>query len=54
VFVYNGRFVDESLYEQDVLQVTEGKRRFEARWRSLDELKAENILLVPEGLEQWL
>lgn len=54
VFVYDARFVDESLYEQAVLEVTEGKRQFEARWRSLAELKAENILLVPEGLEAFL
>lgn len=54
VFVYDARFADESLYEYEALQVIEGKRKFEARWRSLDELKAENILLVPEGLEAFL
>lgn len=54
VFVYDARFVDESLYEQSALQVTEGKRSFKAKWRSLDELKADNILLVPEGLEAFL
>ena len=54
VFVYDARFVDENLYEQAVLEVTEGKRKFEARWRSLDERKAANILLVPEGLEAFL
>jgi 8-oxo-dGTP pyrophosphatase MutT (NUDIX family) len=54
VFVYDARFVDEGLYEQEVLEVTEGKRKFEARWRSLDELKAANVLLVPEGLEAFL
>lgn len=50
VFVYDGRFVDESLYEQDVLIVTEGERQFEARWRSLDELRGNPLVLVPEGL----
>jgi 8-oxo-dGTP pyrophosphatase MutT (NUDIX family) len=54
VFVYDGRFVDEHLYEQASLQVTEGKRIFEARWKSLEELNAEHILLVPEGLEAFL
>jgi 8-oxo-dGTP pyrophosphatase MutT (NUDIX family) len=54
VFVYDARFVDESLYEREALPVIEGKRKFEARWRSLEELKAENILLVPEGLETFL
>lgn len=54
VFVYDGRFVNDRLYEQDVLTVTDGERTFEARWRSLRELQDADILLVPEGLERWL
>ena len=54
VFVYDARFVDESLYTQEVVLVNEGERQFEARWRSLEELKAETILLVPEGLEKFV
>ncbi|RMF67550.1 MAG: NUDIX domain-containing protein [Cyanobacteria bacterium J069] len=54
VFVYSGRFVDESLYEQPTLQVTEGERVFEARWRSLDELRGDPLVLVPEGLWELL
>ncbi|MEM6838494.1 MAG: NUDIX hydrolase [Cyanobacteria bacterium P01_C01_bin.120] len=54
VFVYRGRFVDESLYDRPSLMVTEGKRVFEAHWRSLDELRSGDILLVPEGLWQFL
>lgn len=50
VFVYGGRFVDEGLYQQETLQVTEGDRRFEARWRSLDELRGNPLVLVPHGL----
>lgn len=54
VFVYSGRFVDESLYERESLTVTEGKRQFEAHWRSPADLQQESILLVPEGLADLL
>lgn len=54
VFVYSGRFVDESLYEQPSLTITEGKRVFEAQWRSLAELRSGDIHLVPEALWQFL
>lgn len=50
VFVYDARFVDETLYEQAAIQVTEGKRTFEAHWRSLDELRGNPLVLVPTGL----
>ena len=50
VFVYDGQFADDSLYSQDVLTAVEGKRTFEARWRSLDEMKGNPLVLVPEGL----
>ncbi len=54
VFVYSGRFVDESLYEQESLTITEGKRQFEAFWRSPQDLQEQGILLVPEGIEELL
>ncbi len=54
VFVYSGRFVDESLYERASLTVTEGKRQFEAYWRSPQDLKEQSILLVPEGIADLL
>lgn len=54
VFVYSGRFVDDSLYDQPSLTVTEGKRVFEAQWRSLEELRSGEIRLVPEALWQLL
>ncbi|MEM6519174.1 MAG: NUDIX hydrolase [Cyanobacteria bacterium P01_C01_bin.70] len=54
VFVYSGRFTDESLYERPSLTVTEGKRVFEAHWRSLEELRSGDIFLVPEELWQFL
>ncbi|MEO0488297.1 MAG: NUDIX hydrolase [Cyanobacteria bacterium P01_A01_bin.123] len=50
VFVYDGQFVDSALYDQISLQAVEGEQPFEARWRSLDELKSGDPLLVPEGL----
>lgn len=50
VFVYDGQFVDKSLYEQTTLTVQEGARRFEATWRSLDEMRGNPLFLVPEGL----
>lgn len=50
VFVYDGQFVDEGLYDQAVLKAVEGDQTFEAHWRSLDELKSGDPLLVPEGL----
>ncbi|MFQ4136602.1 NUDIX hydrolase [Nodosilinea sp. PGN35] len=54
VFVYDGRFVDESLYERESLDVVEGKRRFEAVWRSPDALRHGPYYLVPEGIWQFL
>lgn len=54
VFVYDAKFVDESLYEQAELDVNEGKRQFKARWRSLDDFHRDDPHLVPEGLWQFL
>ena len=54
VFVYDAHFVDESLYAQTALMAQEGKRVFEAHWRSLNELRGNPLVLVPEGLWQFL
>ncbi|MDA0672723.1 MAG: NUDIX hydrolase [Cyanobacteria bacterium] len=54
VFVYDAQFVDETLYAQESLRVTEGERVFTARWRSLDELRGDPLVLVPKGLWQYL
>ena len=54
VFVYNAQFVDGALYDRAELTVQEGKRRFKARWRSLDQLRGDPVWLVPEGLWQYL
>jgi 8-oxo-dGTP pyrophosphatase MutT (NUDIX family) len=50
VFIYDGRFVDEALYERDSLAVVEGKREFKAVWRSLQELRSGTARLVPPKL----
>lgn len=50
VFVYDGRFVDESLYEQESLAAVEGKRQFEAVWRSPQALHNGPHYLVPEKI----
>lgn len=50
VFVYDGEFVDQSLYQQEVLTAVEGARRFQAHWRSLAELARLGVTLVPEAI----
>lgn len=54
VFVYDGRFVDESLYQRESLDVVEGKRQFKAVWRSPDALRSGPCYLVPEEIWQFL
>ncbi len=54
VFVYDGRFMDESLYERDSLDGVEGKRKFKAVWRSLAELRSGSTRLVPPELWELL
>jgi 8-oxo-dGTP pyrophosphatase MutT (NUDIX family) len=50
VFVYDGQFVDEALYERESLEAVEGKRRFQAVWRSPQALLAGPHYLVPEEI----
>ncbi|HVG28943.1 MAG TPA: NUDIX hydrolase [Pyrinomonadaceae bacterium] len=52
VFVYDAEFVDKSLYGRDeiVYHELELAGDFVARWRSLAEIEADNVRLVPEGL----
>ena len=56
VFVYDAELVDRSLYEREEIR---GNRQetddcFVARWRSAEELEANNVRLVPEGLDSLL
>ncbi|TVQ12334.1 MAG: NUDIX domain-containing protein [Leptolyngbya sp. DLM2.Bin27] len=50
VFVYDGRFVDQSLYETEQLTAVEGKRQFTAVWRSPEALLSGPHPLVPREL----
>ncbi|NET11216.1 MAG: NUDIX hydrolase [Merismopedia sp. SIO2A8] len=51
VFVYDAQFVDTALYAQEKIIAVEGKRQFEAEWRSLQSLRSEEQgRLVPEDL----
>lgn len=50
VFIYDAKFVDETLYEQDEIVAKEGFGTFTAVWRSLDEFQDGSARLVPKGL----
>ncbi|MBW4481880.1 MAG: NUDIX domain-containing protein [Tildeniella torsiva UHER 1998/13D] len=54
VFVYDGQFVDESLYQREHLEAVEGKRQFKAVWRSPQALRDGPCHLVPEEIWQFL
>lgn len=54
VFVYDGRFVDASLYQRETLEVQEGDRQFTATWRALAQMTGPGRRLVPEGLAALL
>lgn len=55
VFVYDARFVDESLYERPTLPFHEaGWSSGQARWLDLTQLANEQARLVPEGLAAFL
>ena len=56
VFVYDAEFVDESLYgrEEIIYQELGLAGDFVARWRSVEEIEADNVRLVPEGLTRLL
>ncbi|MGB3311121.1 MAG: NUDIX hydrolase [Nodosilinea sp.] len=50
VFVYDGRFLDESLYGQESLSAVEGNQQFKAVWRSPATLRNGPYHLVPQQL----
>ncbi|MGF1516189.1 MAG: NUDIX hydrolase [Nodosilinea sp.] len=54
VFVYDGQFVDQSLYEKEHLTAVEGKRQFKAVWRSPADLRSGPHPLVPEQIWELL
>jgi ADP-ribose pyrophosphatase YjhB (NUDIX family) len=52
VFIYDAEFVDQSLYEKSVIHCHEhsNQQDFVASWRSLAEMQAQQIRLVPPEL----
>ena len=54
VFVYDGRFVDQSIYDRESLDGVEGKRQFKAVWRSPQTLRDGPCYLVPQEIWQFL
>ncbi|MBX3054416.1 MAG: NUDIX hydrolase [Caldilineaceae bacterium] len=54
VFLWECRFVDESLYSQDELPLTEGDEQVAAHWIDPDDLAARGIPLYPDGLSAML
>jgi 8-oxo-dGTP pyrophosphatase MutT (NUDIX family) len=53
VFVYDGQFVDESLYEQAEIPLLDGGWRTGAIWRPMEWFD-EQCPLVPAGIEKLL
>lgn len=54
VFLWECRFVDESLYRQDELLLTEGDAQLPAHWIDPDDLAARGIALYPDGMPEIL
>ena len=54
VWVFEGRFLDPSFYEGDVLTANEGDSPFEVRWVPWQELQSGEAPLYPDGLMELL
>ncbi|HEX5368212.1 MAG TPA: NUDIX hydrolase, partial [Dehalococcoidia bacterium] len=54
VWTFEGRFVDPSLYDGEVVVCDEGGARFEAHWVPLDVFLRHEALLYPDGLLEAL
>lgn len=50
IFVFEARFADQNLYDQDALIAVEGRRRFEMTWIDLADFMSEKVRLVPPEL----
>jgi 8-oxo-dGTP pyrophosphatase MutT (NUDIX family) len=51
VFIYEGKFKDESLYREAVINGVESNgQAFEARWHDLDGLRSNQLPVYPNGL----
>ncbi|MES2463657.1 MAG: NUDIX domain-containing protein [Armatimonadota bacterium] len=56
VFIYDAEFIDKSLYSRDILHGYEhgNDSHFPVQWRSLAEMEAAGLRLVPEQLKELL
>jgi len=56
VFVFDADFVDEAIYQKEILAFYEEamSASFTARWMTLEQIEAENVRLVPEALRELL
>ena len=56
VLVFDGTLVDSSLYEKTLIvqEDDENQTKFNAYWKSLEEIKQENRPLYPEGLYSFI
>jgi 8-oxo-dGTP pyrophosphatase MutT (NUDIX family) len=55
VFIYDGTFVDKSLYEPPFLMAVEGNRHeFKALWKNLSDFDPDRLPLYPNGLLELL
>ncbi|MFA6410728.1 MAG: NUDIX hydrolase [Candidatus Buchananbacteria bacterium] len=52
IFVYDGEFIDQNLYTQEKIVVTEGETKTQAVWLKIEELIKDEILLYPVGLKE--
>ena len=56
VLLYNGVLVDKSLYKKNLIGIEddENQTKFNAYWKSLDEIKQEKRPLYPDGLYKFI
>jgi 8-oxo-dGTP pyrophosphatase MutT (NUDIX family) len=54
VWVFEGRLLDESLFDQQVVHCDEGGSNFEAHWVPLDAFERGDFPLYPDGLLEAL
>ena len=56
VLVFDGTLVDTSLYEKNLIvqEDDENQTKFNAYWKSLNEIKQENRPLYPDGLYNFI
>lgn len=50
LFIYNGEFVDDSLYMISSFNGIEGERKFEVYWKPIEDFLTGKEQLYPEGL----